>query len=236
MKLEETIRQRRDELDIDLPSPRVWKGVQQQLRPTVNRYARYRWWAAAAILVLTMGAGLAICNRQDTGNTLAATPVLQPIPILSQQAVAAPASPAPAPRDIARQKSSQLQWQNPGAGKPLPVRQKQLPRPSPAVSPVDSFYNASISLLKDRINSTPVKWVEQDFFGVYLDRYKSLEKEEQAMKKQWNNRVSDDDFMRDLINLSRRKLNVLETLYMQMQNINSKKGDTARKQTNRIII
>ncbi len=235
MKLEETIRQRRDELDIELPSPAVWKGVQRQLQPPVKMRTGYGWWAAAAILLLSAGFGWILTTQDKNADALAGLPRFSPSAatnlqpgnlhkddVLTTQTAAAPLLvKQPSPRQ---------------ASSPLPARQRSGPGTRLPALAAGNFYSEAINMIRTKINETPVKWVDKDFFSIYLNQYKDLEKEEETWKKQWATRNSDEDFMRNLISINKRKLNVLETLYKQMQNINSKRGDTALQQTNRIII
>lgn len=68
-RLEQFMREHRDEFDSEAPAPQVWSKLEQELAPTKNKGKVFsmtvlRWSAAAAILVL---AGLGVLHLFSTG-------------------------------------------------------------------------------------------------------------------------------------------------------------------------
>ena len=72
-RLEQYIKDHRDEFDSEEPSPAIWEKIQYPSKPSVEvktRVVRLRMirWAAAAAIILVAGTGLWIATRPKTNN------------------------------------------------------------------------------------------------------------------------------------------------------------------------
>ena len=73
-RLEQFIKDHREEFDADEPAPKVWDDVRQQLEPgtkqetPVIRFNFFRWSAAAAVVIL-LGSGIWYFSRNNGTST-----------------------------------------------------------------------------------------------------------------------------------------------------------------------
>ncbi len=77
-RLENFIRDNREQFDLDEPNPQVWKKVEQQLSPAtkkgkVSAMVILRWSAAAAIIILAGLGTYSLLNKKDATGSVATT-------------------------------------------------------------------------------------------------------------------------------------------------------------------
>ena len=61
MKIEELLKARKDQLDVEAPPLDAWEGISKQLRSFDS--TSFRWWRVAAIIFVCTSIGLLIQNR-----------------------------------------------------------------------------------------------------------------------------------------------------------------------------
>jgi hypothetical protein len=239
MNFEEFIKNKKEELHTETPSFKVWNNIQQQLQPKKS-YKLY--WAIAASVIIIMGLSIFyLYNKQNPINDIATNKpsnenIINAIPKVFDttkqiELVNTPIQNLPTKKE-ATLKVALLKK----------VPQKDVVKNnSPSIKTsinytAQSFYDSVVLTLKDRIQATPVKWVDKDYFKVYIDEYKSLEIQEENWRKEIKKNISQTDFVMELIQINQRKLIVLDNLLKQINIINNKKGDTTQRNFNKIII
>jgi hypothetical protein len=237
MNFEEYIKNQKEDLHTETPSFTVWNNIQKEFLPKKKNYTA---WAIAASLLLLMGISIfyflqpkkdatAIAKTKDVNTTPLYTDIdtLKPITtapttVETKQAVSKPTiiTTTTLPTKITPNIASSIKPSTPKLNRFMG----------------QNFYDSTILALKQKIEATPVKWVDQNYFTVYLTEYKNLEREEMDWKKKIGQDVSETDFIIRLIQINQQKIDLLANLLKQIKNINTKKGDTTQTNYNKIII
>lgn len=61
MKIDELIKQRKDQLDVEHAPPEVWQGISAELKKP--KTSHFQWWKVAAIIFICFSIGLFVQNR-----------------------------------------------------------------------------------------------------------------------------------------------------------------------------
>lgn len=71
MKIEDLIKKRKEDLNLDTPQPDLWAGIKNNWKK--DRSAQFTWWKVAALIFITTSIGLLIHNisLQNTVDELA---------------------------------------------------------------------------------------------------------------------------------------------------------------------
>jgi hypothetical protein len=238
MNFEEFIKNKKEELHTETPSFKVWNNIQQQLQPKKSYKA---YWAIAASVILIMGLSIFYVY-----NNKAETTIVAKTDVNNGAIITTPVSYDTTPqielvKNVPQKKVEKTILQKKVApeinASPKEIVKKYNSSNNNKINyTAQSFYDSVVLTLKDRIQATPVKWVDKDYFKVYIDEYKSLVIQEENWRKEIKKNISQTDFVMELIQINQRKLIVLDNLLKQINIINNKKGDTAQKNFNKIII
>ncbi len=238
MNFEELIKNKKEELHTETPSFKVWNTIQQQLQPTKS-YTLY-WAVAASAIIIACLSILYFYNANNTTTYVEKNVEKEKINNV-------------VPVSFDTTKQLDIVIETPKKRTKIPLKEKEIilskkeiikdfanAKPTQKNKGVNytaqNFYDSVVLSLKGKIEATPVKFVDKEYFKVYLDEYKSLEIEETNWRKQIQKSVSQTDFVMQLIQINQRKLIVLDNLLKQINIINNKKGDTAQRNFNKIII
>ena len=61
MKIDELIKNRKNQLDIETPPPEIWQSIRAEIKPAQT--SSFQWWKVAAVIFVCISAGLLIQNR-----------------------------------------------------------------------------------------------------------------------------------------------------------------------------
>lgn len=231
MNIEELIQSKADTLHTETPSFAVWNAI-QKATPKAKIYTLY--WAAAASIIAIMGIAIVILSNQQYATK--GYCVNSNIPIIKQTLL--PQIKNDTQYIVNKTIQNQPNNSNANITKVQPTTQLQQP-PTKDIAAIyngQNYFDSVILVLKDKIASTPVRWVSTTYFDVYLTQYKHLEEQETIWKKNATQQTIDTDYIMQLIQINQQKITVLDALLKQMKNLNIKKGDTADTYNNNIII
>jgi hypothetical protein len=237
MSFEEYIKDRKELLHTETPPAAIWQHIENHYTPAKKQR---RYWVAAACFLL-VAAGSVFLLIKNAGNDHVPNDHSATLPPVL------PVTKQPDTRTIPKPV-----FREPGSANTtnsVSLINKKVTTISKAPSLAKAgktekkffyngqdFYDSLLIALKQRIEATPVKWVEEDYFKIYTTEYKNLELQERAWRNQIVAEGSKPDYIIGLIQINQRKLVVLDNLLKQINNINNKKGDTARIQNKKIII
>lgn len=224
------INQRAEELDIDMPSEKVWQVIKQDIQPAKpNATLVYMKWAVAACVIVLAGFGLYKFQNNRLQVIGYQLPVIknQKPRINNQQPttndeeliakVEVPSSKLQVP--------NKLQTINPKPktqSNKQPTANSQLTTSLTALNQIENTFTQIINLQKAKVNTTPLNAESPGYFNDFTIQMKHMERDEQAIKKDIAKTGLTDELLDQLINVYQQKLNVLKQLQNEINKTNNR--------------
>jgi hypothetical protein len=213
-KLKEYLLRHKAELDVDSPAPDTWEHI--AARPGSSSWMVRV--AAAACVIALVGGGLWLIIRNnrapsDTADTA------------KQNGGAVKSEPAPGKEkvgDSVRNEGSTAR--NPS--KPKQAHHKTRSRgpagSSDEVDLIDKSYSSLIDNQLKKLRATPLYAENGSYFSFYVDQFKQMDHDEQAVRNDIKTYGLTTEFLEQLINVYQQKLNVLKNLQTEINKMNNK--------------
>jgi hypothetical protein len=235
--LKKYLQQHLDELDSDVPGDEVWQKIQHTQAPVLpkKKVVKMVWrYAAAACVLAAMASIFFLVNKKSTNIEVASLPVkdtatqteiaLQTEP-LQRDTVPNTATPQTATPTPKKNETPQNEYARKEERQKAPVvekRQKTIDPTQFIINDVERNYTALVNLQLQRLKVTPVYAESPDYFSIFKQQYKQIERDEAAIKKDIQQHGLSDELLQQLININQQKLNVLKDLQAEVNKLNTK--------------
>jgi hypothetical protein len=229
------IQNNKEQLDEDMPSPRVWNNIEQGIspvKPSVPVVTMIRWAAAACVITLAgIGSWYLINNQKPTELSSAST-----AKTISTPSTTLPNTDTSAINQLIKNNEPLIIAANTNKKQPSSIDKINAAsvKPNSAIKPInDPAYTALlnnietsftqvINLQKARISTYPMYAETADYFKDFNIQIKQMEKEEKNIKSTISRRGISNDLLDQLINLYQQKLTILKQLQLEMNKTNNR--------------
>ncbi len=235
-KFKKYIQNNKEQLDEDMPSPRVWNNIELGTTPVNNSVPVVRMirWAVAACVIALAGIGswyLFTSKKSSeiersiiaktiskpsttTPNTIDTAAINQPIKNNEPIIIAT---------NTNKKQPSSIDKINASSVKPnSAVKPINDPAFTALLNNVETSFTQVINLQKARISTYPMFAETADYFNDFNIQIKQMEKEEKNIKSTISRRGINNDLMDQLINLYQQKLTILKQLQLEMNKTNNR--------------
>lgn len=236
------LQQHKDELGEDLPSPKLWQQIETRLEAPVksissknNVLAFFKYAAAACITGLAIVGGWYLLNKNPQTTIASNTAISNPK--ITEQLTQQPTekklvndSPSiTLPTKIIAASSNSNDGINSAQNK-ITALQLAARQPTKSLNNLQqnqlnnleaNFYQI-INIQKTKINTTPLFGESSVYYHDFVDKFKQMEKDEKAVKKDITQLGFTPELMEQLINIYQQKLNVLKLLQTEIQKTNNR--------------
>lgn len=230
-ELKKHIQQRLGELNIDEPSEESWQAIQQHLFPPKRKVVLLPIrWLAAACVVLLVGIGFFLFEKNNSEATVSIAPAKKEI----NNTVKVEPQPIIAPTT-----KENIELKRLGKGEKVAVasngkrrsgrNNKAIARPKEVedaginqLEGIENSFTQVINLEKTRVNSTPLNAEDPSYFKEFSLKIKEMEADEAMIKQEMRQQGITNDLLDRLINIYQQKLNVLKQLQNEIQKTNSR--------------
>jgi len=219
-KLKKYLQEHQPEMDIDIPSGKVWQRIQAtaapvKKTPVLKLMVRY---AAAACLLAATGIGIKyfFLNNEDMpqqGLVKKGTPVKNIPGSFDKPGMPADTNTAVAAIQPADKKIT--------ANKKQPDRANKID-PYQLMRSFENNYTQLVNLQLNSIRSTPVYAETQGFFSDFKASLKQMDADEILTRTAIRTSGLNEQLLQQLINIYQEKLNVLKSLQAEINKINNR--------------
>ncbi len=230
------IQNNKEQLDEDMPSPRVWNNIEQGITPVNNSVPVIRMirWAAAACVIVLAGIGSWYLLTSKKPSEIAPTTIAKTIskpsttlpnttdtsainqPIKNNEPIIiASNTNKKQPSSIDKINTASVKTNS--ADKPI-----NDPAYTALLNNVETSFTQVINLQKARISTYPMFAESADYFKDFNIQIKQMEKEEKNIKSTISRRGISNDLLDQLINLYQQKLSILKQLQLEMNKTNNR--------------
>jgi hypothetical protein len=229
------IQNNKEQLDEDMPSPRVWNNIEQGISPvksSVPVVTIVRWAAAACVITLAgIGSWYLLSNQKPT--ELASSSTAKTIKTPSTTSPNTDTStinqsiinnePIIIAINTNKKQPSSIDKINTASVKPnSAIKPTNDPAYTALLNNVEASFTQVINLQKARISTYPMYAETADYFKDFNIQIKQMEKEEKNIKLTISRRGISNDLMDQLINLYQQKLTILKQLQLEMNKTNNR--------------
>ncbi|MEI6266233.1 MAG: hypothetical protein WCP74_14130 [Sphingobacteriia bacterium] len=230
------IQNNKEQLDEDMPSPRVWNNIEQgitSVKSSVPVVTMIRWAAAACIITLAgIGSWYLLTSKKSSiieASTIAKTISKSSITLPDTVDTSAFKQPIKNNEPIIiasntnKKQSSSIDKINTVSVKPnSAVKPVNDPAYTALLNNVETSFTQVINLQKARISTYPMYAESADYFKDFNIQIKQMEKEEKNIKSTISRRGISNDLLDQLINLYQQKLTILKQLQLEMNKTNNR--------------
>ncbi len=222
------IRQRAEDMDVDLPRERVWLAVKQEVKPAKPKLVLvYMKWAVAACVIALAGfGGYAILNKEEIKPAGIAVKPSTEIPTVAQNKQTTPDEQE---EDVKIkgtlfEKVSEPKKEKLNSVKPkLAITNNAAPKVDwAALRQVENSFTQVINLQKSKVNMTPLNAESPSYFNDFKVEIRRMEKDEKGIKREIAKQGLTDELLEQLINVYQQKLNVLKQLQNEIHKTNNR--------------
>ena len=230
------IQNNKEQLDEDVPSPRVWNNIEQGISPVNNSVpvvTMIRWAVAACVIALAgIGSWYLINSNQKgvTENNPLAKTIIKPsiaLPNTIDSTIINKTKKDIAPTIIAsntikKQLSPDSKSITTSTIPNISAKSTNDPTYTALLNNVETSFTQVINLQKARISTYPMYAENANYFNDFNIQIKQMEKEEKNIKSTISRRGINNDLLDQLINLYQQKLTILKQLQLEMNKTNNR--------------
>lgn len=222
-ELKKYLQSQQQELEREVPSERVWKGVSASLETPVKSMP-LRNWSIAASVILLVGLGIFIINKSNKPESPVVKSTIEKIlpPVIEQIDASI--------KDVAKH--------IPNSNNLVSNKERNYPSAAPIttfhsvqelndedqekLSLTEASFTQVINLQKARISTTPIFAESPNYFKDFHTQLTQIEKDEKQIKHYIQKNGMSDELLDQLINVYQQKLNMLKLLQTEVQKLNSR--------------
>ncbi len=233
-KFKKYIQNNKEQLDEDMPSPRVWNNIELGTTPVNNSVPVVRMirWAVAACVIALAGIGSwyfinsnqkGVTENKPIAKTISTPTIVlpnKPDSTLYKNEVAKNIEPAIIASSTFKKKTTPNSNFSATPSKADPIVND--PTYTALLNNVETTFTQVINLQKARISTYPMFAETADYFNDFNIQIKQMEKEEKNIKSTISRRGINNDLMDQLINLYQQKLTILKQLQLEMNKTNNR--------------
>jgi hypothetical protein len=221
------LQQRSDDLDVDIPSDLVWKGINKELNPTKPMAAALvyiKWAVAACVIALAGFGGYMLLNKPVTSYQL-------PVASNKEQIINSRQKLQEEPTRLQTATIEQLVASNkiikptkspkPRINKPATSNQQPATNIT-VLDQVETSFTQVINLQKAKVNTTPLIAENPGYFNDFTIEMKRMERDEHNIKRDIIKSGLSDELLDQLINVYQQKLNMLKQLQNEIHKTNNR--------------
>lgn len=229
--LKKHIQDKRNELEIEMPSELVWANIEKSLpankKPKSTVIQLPLKWAVAASVIFLIALGWMVYEKMNS--SLVNTPVAKQV---INNTTPAPTTEKnnqlqdtivkmPTEDIVATKRNSPIEKRNKTNHKhAMPTNQGQEDMAS--LASIENSFNQIIILQRARINTTPLKAESPAYFEDFSVEIVQMEKEENTIKREIKKHGLTNELLNQFINIFQQKINVLKKLQKEMQKTNNR--------------
>ncbi len=225
------IREHLSELDVDVPSAKVWQAIHKEVAPKkvfhIHSTVRY---AAAACVIFIIGLGVWMAvNKTENHQNVSVQPTKKiSIPAIIDQKDTAENNPvfADASKSIASNipQKKVLRPTISSVKKQVvtSTTNKMVSTDWQMLESVENSFKQVIHLQKNRINTTPLNAESPSYFKDFSVQIQQMEKDELQIKKEMKQNGFSNELLDQLINIYQQKLILLKQLQGEINKTNNR--------------
>ncbi|MFY7898831.1 MAG: hypothetical protein ACOVNY_01525 [Chitinophagaceae bacterium] len=220
-----------DELDVDMPSSKVWLQIQKEVVPQKKlKIVSLVKYAAAACVIVLAGFGLFVLlqnspqqSTSSVGNTPPEKIKTSEIPNGLNKTITQPTDNSF--KSIVSNSSKKQQRTTEKNIQPKRIQpnlQNNTTDNWQALASVENTFRQVINLQRARINNTPLNAESPSYFKDFSLQMKQMEKDEIQLKKEMRKTGFSDELLDQLINIYQHKLILLKQLQGEINKTNNR--------------
>jgi len=224
------IREHLSELDVDVPSAKVWQAIQKEVesKKVFHIHSTVRYAAAACVIfIIGLGVWMAVSKTENHQNVAVQPTKKISIPAIISQKDRAENNPVfvDASKSIASNISQKQIRPSISSTKKQVVTSttnKMASTDWQMLEGVENSFKQVIHLQKNRINTTPLNAESPSYFKDFSVQIQQMEKDELQIKKEMKQNGFSNELLDQLINIYQQKLILLKQLQSEINKTNNR--------------